>query len=249
MKKTTVQLAAFLMPFFALSSCVSSINMPLDRAKTEDGYVNTPSYDLGHVLVWNTQSGRAERIFKVTRDAVPSASVDTGPRYTTKNSSISRDTKVEISATTTPSDAVKAEATAKFVNSTGVVITNYNPREFRDPSYALNSPELREWRTQLSTEFTDPHFRFVFVSRVTDGDKIDVSRKSSGTVTADANVIEAGQYKFNTSYDNQAAVTISAQQAPLTLSTSVFNFRISGDSYRFNRDTSTEFNFQKVLLD
>jgi hypothetical protein len=230
----------------ALTACKSTINMPLDHAKLADGYINSATLDFGHVLVWDTKSNRVESIYRITPQMVPTSSVDSGPSFQSKDTSVSRDTKIELSAAPTVTDAAKVEATAQFINSTDVTLTNYNPREYKDARYTLNSPELRQWRQSLSEEYTGPEYRFVFISRVTDGDEIHIGRKSAGNFGADANIVQAGQYKFKVTYDNELSKTIKAKQAPLTVQPSVFSFRIRGDSYRFDRDLKTPFQFQSV---
>lgn len=220
--------------------------MPLDHAKLADGYINSSTLDFGHVLVWDTKSNRVESIYRIKPQMVPTSSVDSGPRYSSKDSSVSRDTKVELSAAPAVTEAAKGEATAQFINSTDVTLTNYNPREYRDARYTLNSPELRQWRQSLSEEYTGEQYRFIFISRVTDGDEIRIGHKSSGDVGAEANVVHAGEYKFKVTYDNKNTATIKAEQAPLIIRPSVFRFRIEGNSYRFERDLSTPLQFQSV---
>lgn len=232
--------------FCCLTACTSTINMPLDHAKLADGYINSSTLDFGHVLVWDTVSNRVGSIYRIAPNMVPSANVDSGPRYRMKDSSISRDTKIELSAAPVVSEAAKGEATAQFINSTDVCLTNYNPREFRDARYVLNSPELREWRQSLSEEYTGPQYRFIFISRVTDGEKIQIGRESSGSAGAAANVVQVGQFKFKVTYNNKTSATIEAEQAPLTVNPSIFSFHIQGDSYRFYRDLNTPFNFQSL---
>jgi hypothetical protein len=229
-----------------LTNCTSTINMPLDHAKLADGYINSSTLDFGHVLIWNTKSNRVATIYRITPKMVPSADIDSGPRYSNRNSSVSRDTKIELSAAPAVTETAKVEATAQFINSTDINLVNYNPREYRDARYVLNSPELRNWRQTLSEEFTGPEYRFIFISRVIDGNKIQIGRNSSGSAGAEANVIQAGQFKFKVTYDNKSNATIEAEQAPLTVSPSVFSFRIQGDSYRFYRDLITPFHFQAV---
>ena len=220
--------------------------MPLDHAKLADGYINSSTLDFGHVLVWDTKSNRVESIFRITPQMVPTASVDSGPRYHSKDASVSRDTKIELSAAPAVTEAAKGEAVAQFINTTEVTLSNYNPREYRDARYTLNSPELRQWRQSLSEEYTGPQYRFIFISRVTDGDEIHIGHKSAGNLGVEANVVQAGQYKFKVTYDNKSAVTIKAEQAPLTIRPSVFSFSIQGDSYRFDRDLNTPLQFQSV---
>lgn len=229
-----------------LSACSSTINMPLDHAKLADGYINSSTLDFGHVLVWDTKSNRVESIFRITPQMVPTASVDSGPRYHSKDATVSGDTKIELSAAPAVTEAAKGEAVAQFINSTEVTLINYNPREYKDARYTLNSPELRQWRQSLSEEYTGPQYRFIFISRVTDGDEIHIRHKSSGNLGAEANVVQAGQYKFKVTYDNKSAVTIKTEQAPLTIRPSVFSFSIQGDSYRFDRDLNTPLQFQSV---
>lgn len=230
-----------------LVACTNpTINMPLDHAKLADGYINSSTLDFGHVLIWDTKSNRVETVYRITPQMVPTASVDSGPRYQSKNSSVSRDTNIELNVAPAVSEAVKGEAITRFINSTDVTLTNYNPREYRDASYTLNSPELREWRKSLSEEYAGPQYRFIFISRVTDGDEIQVGRKASDNMSVDANVVQAGQYKFKVAYDNESTATIKASQAPLTIQPAVFRFRVQGDSYRFSRDLETPLRFQSV---
>lgn len=43
--------SAMLLAACTLAGCASTINMPLDHARLADGYVNSSTLDLGHVLV------------------------------------------------------------------------------------------------------------------------------------------------------------------------------------------------------
>lgn len=230
----------------SLTACTSTINMPLDHAKLADGYINSSTLDFGHVLVWDTKSNQVESIYRITPQMVPSADVDSGPRYRNKNSSVSRDTRIELSAAPGVTEAAKVEGAAKFINSTDVTLTNYNPREYRDARYTLNSPELRKWRESLSEEYTGPQYRFIFISRVTDGDEIHIGRQASGDSGVEANIVRVGRYKFKVTYDKKSSATIKAEQAPLTVQPSLFSFRIQDGSYRFYRDLETPFQFQSV---
>lgn len=219
--------------------------MPLDHAKLADGYVNSSTLDFGHVLVWDQQSNRVEAIYRITPQMVPNAEVDSGPRFNSKESSVSRETKLEISGSDA-SQTIQGEAAAQFINSTKVTLTNYNPREYRDARGVLNSSRLRRWRDSTGEQFNDARYRFVFIARVTDGDALSISRKTGGSVNADANVVKVGRYKFNVTYDNKSNTTITAEQGPLIVTPKVFSLRQEGNSYRFFHDTSTTLNFQTV---
>jgi hypothetical protein len=227
-------------------SSTPTINMPLEHAKLADGYVNSSSLAFGHVLVWDTESNRVHSIYRIQPAMVPSASVDTGPRFAQKEVNVSRDTKIEIGAAPNVSQAIKAEASAQFLSSTLVSLTNYNPREYRDARYVLNSPELRAWREGLAEEWSDPKYRFVFISRVTEGDKLQIGRRSAGNVGVDVDIVQIGNYKFKVSYDNKSSVTIQGTDAPITIQPTVFTFRAQGDSYRFFTDLNSPFHLQSV---
>ena len=230
----------------SLCGCTSTINMPLDHAKLADGYVNSSTLAFGHVLVWDTSTDRVESIFRIIPQMVPTASVDSGPRFGSKASAVSRDTNLDISVAPGVSQAAQGAAAVQFINSTEVSLTNFNPLEYRDASYVLNSPELRVWRQSLTEEYTEPRYRFIFVSRVTNADELSIGRKASGAIGADANVVQVGQYKFKVTYGEKSSVTIKGEQAPLTVDPAVFTFRVQGNSYRFYRDLSTVFDFQTL---
>jgi hypothetical protein len=227
-----------------LAACVPTINLPLDHAKLADGYINSSSLDFGHVLVWNTKTDRVAKIYRIKPSDVPSATVDSGPRYDIKESSVSAETAIEVKGALVSDDAV-IEAKSQFLDSTDVTLTNYNPREYRDARYTLNSPELRSWRESLSEEYTDPHWRFIFISRVTDADELHISRLASGESGSEANVVQAGRYAFRVTYGNKRSNSIkSGGEAPLMIEASVFTFRVHDTSYRFFRDLDSPFNFQ-----
>lgn len=126
-----------------------------------------------------------QSIYRITPKMVPTADVDSGPRYKSKASSISRDTTINVSAAPAVSEAVQGEAAAQLISSTEVTLTNYNPREYRDAQYVLNSLEIRQWRHSLSEEFADSRYRIISISRATGGDKIVIGRKTSGNVGAE----------------------------------------------------------------
>jgi hypothetical protein len=145
---------------------------------------------------------------------------------------------------------VSGNVIAGVVNTTDLKITNYNPREYQDPRYVLNSPELSSWREGLSDEWADTRYRFVFVSRVTDGDELNLTFKRSADVDANANIVKVGEYKFKVQYDGSAGTTIKAQNGPLTVDPTIYSFRIDRSKkpyeYRFYRDLNNSFSFQRV---
>ncbi|HRK16870.1 MAG TPA: hypothetical protein PK490_21490 [Prosthecobacter sp.] len=243
-----IQSLLTLLTVACMASCKSSsINLPLDHVKTSDGYLNSSSLDFGHVLVWDTTTNKVINVEKITSGRVPSATVHTGPRFAQKKSSVSSENNVEIGFGTVP-EAVKADAKAKFINSTKFEFTNFNPREFNDARYVLNSPEMRTWREQLVDAYSDPRFRFIFISRVTDADRILIGRERNGLIGADVNVVNSGNYKFETSYDQKTEVTIDAAGAPLTIQPAVFTFSVNGSELRFRPDWDSKFHFQKVSM-
>ena len=220
--------------------------MPLDHAKLADGYVNSSTLDLGHVLVWDTESDIVRGIYTISPDKVPSASVVSGSKYALKKSSVSKDTDLQVSAETAVSEAIKAEAKAKFVNSTDVSLTNYRRKEYLDARYVLNSPEMRVWREELAEQWSEPKYRFIFVSEIVEGDKVELKKASTTSLGADANIIEVGNYKFDVSYGKKAEALIDAQGGVIVIKPKVYQLRISGDSLRFFDDLGTKFNFQKI---
>lgn len=235
-----------------MASCKSSsLNLPLDHVKTADGFLNSSTLDFGHVLVWDTTTNKIRHLEKITPGKVPSATVHTGPRLGKKQSTVSRENKVEVGFGTAP-EAVKADASAKFISSTKFEFTDFNPREFNDARYVLNSPEMRPWREQLVADFADPRFRFIFISRVTDADGIYIGKNKSGDFGADANVVKSGSYKFKISYDQKNEVTLQSVSedaaAPMTVQPSVFIFSINGSELRFKPDWDSNFHFQNVSM-
>ena len=230
----------------ALSSCKSTLNMPMDHAKLADGFVNSSSYDFGQVLVWDTQTNRVQSIYKI-KPTMVKAEVDKGPAYDEKESSVSRDTKVETSLAFGVPGSAEASAKAEFISTTKAKIQQFNPREYQDDLFVLNHRDLRKWREGLVGNYDDSNLRFVFISRVTDATSIEVGRDSSGESNVDVNLIESGRYKFKVKYDNKSKTHIkAANSAPLIVSPKVFKFVADGSSLRFYPDLNAKFNFQNV---
>lgn len=230
---------------FFLNACTNSINLPLDHAKLADGCVNSSSLDFGHVLIWDTKTNNTANIYKVTQTAVASsgADVDEGPKFKHKESSLSRDTRFEISGNVSPE--IKGQAEAAFIKSTQIVLDDFNPKQFRTPEYALNCAALRTWRESLSDDYSGDQYRFVFISRVINATNLSISKKSSGNAQLGADVIKVRNYKFNASYDNKNQTSIQSDgQSPLIVEPTIFKFNKSGDDLRFKQELNTLFSFR-----
>lgn len=246
MKHKTKIITTTAVTLLLLNSCKNSINMPLDHAKLADGYINSSTLDLGHVLVWDTETNTRRDIYTISPKDVPSATVVTGNKFPLKSSSVSKDTDLLVSTESSVSDLVKAEAKAKFVNSTDVALTNYRRKEFQDARYVLNSPEMRTWREGLAEQWADPKYRFIFVSQIVEGDKVELKKVSSGEGGVDANIIEVGKYKFEVSYGKKAEALINAQGGVITINPKVYRFNAEGASLRFTDDLNSKFHLQQI---
>ncbi len=245
-----MRVAAAAIAACALASC-ASMDMPLDHAKLADGYMNSGSCDLGHIFVWDTTNNSLTRVYQIRPGMADDVTIVEGPKYRSKLTSVDKTTEVDIflSPLTSVGEAVKAEAKAKFVRTTSVVITNYSVREFLDPKYALNCPALRNWRVDSASAFAGPRYRFLFISRVLDGSSISVSRTGKGEQGAKADIVRVGNFTFKVSYDNKTEANIQAANAPLVLEPTPFIFTVDErkDSYRFSHDTKTQVRWQHLM--
>lgn len=231
-------------PLLLLSACTNSINLPLDHVKISDGYLNSSSLDFGHVLIWDTTTNNTSHIGKVTQQAVAGSdvSINEGPQFSRKQSSLTSDTKLDVSGNVSPQ--IKGQAEAAFIRSTQVTLEQFNPKEFGTPEYALNCAALHSWRAQLPTAYSDKNYRFVFISRVVNATNISISKGASGNPNMSASVIKVGNYKFNTSYDNKNQTSIQSNgQSPLIVAPTVFSFDNSGNNLRFRQDLNTIYKF------
>jgi hypothetical protein len=227
-----------------LNACTNSINLPLNHVKTADGYMNSSTLDFGHVLIWDTKSNNVSNIYKVTQPTVASSDVDIdeGPKFKHKESSLSRDTKFDVSGNV--SQKIKGQAEAEFIKSTQIVLDDFNPKQFRTPVYALNCAALKTWRQSLPAEYSGDQYRFVFISRVTNATNISISKKYSKNSQLGADVIKVGSYKFNVSYDNKNQTSIQSDgQSPMIVEPTVYKFDNSGDNLRFSQDLNTIYKF------
>jgi hypothetical protein len=240
----------------ALTGCTgATIDMPTDWAKLgSGGYINSGgTYDLGHVFVWDTKTNSVQQIYKIDTNSLHDVTIDTGGLYSSYTASVSKDTEMDVTADTTISAAVTAAAKAKLVNSTNVTLTNFNIREFQDPTYALNSPGLRPWRESLLTnypQFATSRYRFIFIAGVNQGDKIDISFKHDNTGSANANILKVGNFTFDVTYNDDTEATLAAKnQAPLVITPYVYSFKAdttkTPTGLQFYLLLNSGFNFQK----
>jgi hypothetical protein len=238
-----------------VTACSATLDMPTDWAKLgSGGYINSGgAYDLGHIFVWDMKSGSVTEIYKINLSQLPDVTVDRGSAIDSYSSSVSKDTEIDVSADTTVSEAVTAEAKDKFVKSTNVTLSKYNTSEFQDKTYTLNSPALRKWRESLFADYPQyatEQYRFILIAGVDDGSKIDISFKHDNTSNTDANLLKVGKFTFDVTYNDDAQATLAAvNQAPLVIVPYVYRFKADNSKtpigLQFYSDLDSGFNFQQ----
>jgi hypothetical protein len=227
--------------------------MPTDWAHLgSGGYINSGgSYDLGDIFIWDTKNNEVQQIYTINVSSLHDPEIVSGDVITSYDSSVTTDTKFDITADTALSDQLKAEAKTDVSKATKVTLTNYNTRKFRDASAVLNSPDLDSWRQQLFARYpayATTRYRFIFISAVDLGNKIEISYKGAVSGTASANILKIGNFVFDVSYDSDNEVTLQAQnQAPLVIIPQVF--RMTANTAHTPPDlefylSSKKFNFQ-----
>jgi hypothetical protein len=248
-----------LMAAYALTGCsstsgVNTVNLKTENVRLEDGYVNSKTLSFGDVFIWNLETDEVLEYYHIDADQIASATVIQGPTIDEKSSTVSTQNNFDMGIGTNGlTEQVKLDINREVAGSTDVSLQNFAPQRWLDSTYVLNSPELRSWRESIqsdindtnATDYSDPKYRFVFVSKVTNADELAIGREASGGAGVDAGLIQVGDLKVKATYDNKSNVRIKAKQAPLTISPTVYTFKVSGDSYRFYRD-AREFPIQKV---
>jgi hypothetical protein len=228
-----------------LTACQSSVNIPLDNAKLDIGYLNNRNVALGLLYYWDTKNDRLTFYRAITKDMVDSDVTLWHSGLTTEaNSKLSSDTEMDLSANLAGSSAVSGSVHSAISQATNVDIKNYKTVSYNYPSYVLNCAKMRSFRESIPSEFATDRYKFVLITGEVFGDSVNVSLTGSNTAGGGVNAVQVGNYSVKVSFDSQDSVSISAPQitgssatssssggtqkrAPILVTPSIFSFRIN----------------------
>jgi hypothetical protein len=231
-----------------LSGCANTANVPMSYAKLDAGYLNTGSYDLGWLFLWD----RTERtLTSLDPLKVPDKFKNVGTTFDQQQGSLSADTDIELSAGLTQTAAASGELQGRIARGTTTELDKFE-RVTVPAEDLLNfdNKASRAWRKRLLQEFPGDKFRFVLVDRVVRGDKVSVAFNNSASGSAGANVLAYGNFKVKVTYDGKSSFVQTGKEIPLVFQTHILKLSGDADNPEFQLLTgpeATHFNFQKAI--
>jgi len=224
-----------------------SVNVPLENARVSEGYINSQTLTLGHLFLWDTEANTLTKINVISQGQLDAdVTIFESHSYDLRESGISSSTTMSLGGTTLLLPEAKAAVKAAVSKVTRVTLTDYQTQGLRDARFALDCKKLRSWRHGLAQTYPDPKYKFIFISDVVLGNKIEMTLVNNGAAQVKASVPQIGNADVIVTYDGKVETKIVANNAPLVVSPQLFTIKTTANRVSFEHDTQTRFDFQHL---